>query len=431
MRGKEYFAPPSKTKVIARLAVLGGSSVYIPVFISALMHRNVKVREVVLIGRNEEKLEIVSRFCKKLVANVGYPLKISSTVSVEEGVKDALIILNHIRVGGLLTRISHERLPLKHNMIGDESFGAGSFSNACTTIPVIVDIGNRIKSVNPNAYLINMTNPMGLVVDVFTRHTGLENVIGICENIPSYRRAISELLGVDECQISLHYIGLYHIGFVCDVLVKGKSRMSEVVEKANELNIEGVNKDFIRYFNLIPSRALSIYLSRDAYLNYQKKAPRLRSEILYEKETKILKLYKQNTTETIPSIVYERNPFWYDEIIVPLILHLCSYNPGESIVCVPNKGFISEFPLGTSVEVPCKISKDGYACSLKLKIPDFIRGLMIMSKESDRLMMESIINSSYKTALRALAINPFVTSFSNVKDFLDECLKERNFDWFK
>lgn len=431
MRGKEYSSPPSKTKVVSRLSVLGGSSVYIPVFLSALMHRNVKVREVVLIGRNEEKLEIVSRFCRKLVESVGYPLKVSSTISIEEGVSNASIILNHIRVGGLLTRISHEYLPLKHNMIGDESFGAGSFSNACCTLPVIMEIGSRIKNINPNAYIINMTNPMGLVVEALTRYVGLEKVIGICENIPSYKHAIAELLGVDERNISLQYIGLYHIGFICDVLVKGKSRILEIVEKVSEINIEGVDKEFVRYFNIIPSRALSIYFNRDSYLSSQKKASRLRSEILYERESKILELYKQSATENIPSIVYERNPFWYDEIIVPLIQLLCSYTSGESVVCVPNKGFISDFPTGTSVEVPCKISKNGYLSVFKHRIPDFIRGLLITAKESDRLMIESIINSSYKTALKALAINPFVNSFSNAKAFLDECLAERNLDWLR
>ena len=305
MRGKEFFSPPSKTKVIPRLTVLGGSSIYIPVLVSALMHRNVKVREVVLVGRNEEKLEIVSRFCKKLVENVGYPLKISSTLSLEEGIEDASVILNHIRVGGLLTRISHERLPLKYNMIGDESFGAGSFSNACCTLPLIMEIGKKIKDINPDAFFINMTNPMGLVVDTLTRYMGLDKVIGICENIPSYRRKFAEWLKVGEKQISIQYIGLYHIGVICDVLVKGKSRIQELVEKISETSftMSEVEKEIIRCFHIIPSRALSIYFNREKYLAEQKKATRLRSEILYERESKILNLYKQDTIDTIPSIV--------------------------------------------------------------------------------------------------------------------------------
>lgn len=433
MRGKELFGTSLRTKVISRLTILGGSSVYIPVLVSALMHRNVKVREIVLVGRNEEKLEIVTRFCNRLVERVGYPLKINSTTSIEDGIIDASIVLNHIRVGGLLTRISHERLPLKYGMIGDESFGAGSFSNACCTIPVVVNIGKIVKSVNPDVFLINMTNPMGLVVEALTKYTGLENVIGISENIPFYRRMIAELLRVDDSQISVQYIGLYHIGLVCDVLVKGKSRIAEVADKVNGSSYElsEVEKEVIRHFHIIPSRALRIYFDREHYLDEQKKSTSLRSEILYERESKILSLYKQDTVDTIPSIVYERNPFWYDEIIVPLMMLLFSYTPGEKIVCVPNKGFLSDFPYGASIEVPCRISKDGYECSFKSRVPDFLRGLIISAKESDSLMVEAIMNSSYRTALKALAINPFVNSLSKARAFLDECLKERNLNWYE
>lgn len=429
MKRKETESRYYSTRMINRLAVLGGSSVYIPVFLSALMQNNMRVKEIVLIGKNPDKLNIVSSFCKRMVDNVGYPLRIKDTISIEEGVEGAQIILSHIRVGGFLARIDYEKKPVNYDLIGDESFGAGSFLNAFHTLPVMLDIGQKIASLNPTAYIINMTNPMGLVVETLTRFAKLKNVIGISETATSYKRIFSQFLNISEKSISIQYIGLYHLGAICDVCVRGKSIMAELIEKLEKEKIPNINNELFSIFNIIPSRALNIFLIKNDYLREQKKKSIFRSEILYEHETKILNLYKDKTVTTIPDVVYERNPLWYNEIIIPLICALQRHSAEEHIVCVPNKGYLPEFPFDTSIEIPCEISKKGIQPVIHTKLPEIFRGLLLTAKESDRLMIEAIVNKSYYYALKSLAINPFVESFTKAKLFLDEFTQMKKIEW--
>lgn len=416
-------------KTIERISVIGGSSVYIPVFLSAIMQRNVRVKEIVLIGRNEEKLKIVSSFCERLIENVGYPLKIIPTTSLEEGIQNANVIVNHIRVGGLLSRINIEKKPLKFGLIGDESFGAGSFANALKTLPVIMEIGRKVKTINPEAVFINLTNPMGLVVETLTRYTGLRQVIGICEIGNKYRKIASVAFNVPENTVSLQYVGLYHLGLICDVTINDKSVMSEFIEKIESEYIEDFDKRLTDIFKIIPSRALCIYLNKDEYLKKQLKTGRLRSEILFENEAKILNYYRNTDNNEIPDMVYYRNPTWYDEIIVPLIISLNAKTGGEHIICISNKEYLHEFPHDTAVEIPCEVSIKGIKCRFNSRLPELFRGIMITAKESDRLMIDAILNKSYELSLKALTINPFIESFSKAKDFLDHITEEECIKW--
>ena len=431
MKEKEVPQQYYNTKMITRLTVLGGSSVYIPVFLSALMQNNVRIKEIVLVGKNSEKLNIVTSFCKRMVDNIGYPVQIKETTSIENGIEGAQIILSHIRVGGFLARIDYEKRPVNYDLIGDESFGAGSFLNAFYTIPVMLEIGKKISSINPTAHLINMTNPMGLVVETLTRFAGLNHVIGICETSTSYKRIISQLFNISEKHIRIQYIGLYHLGAICDVYLNGKSIMIELIDKLEKENIPLFNKELISTFNIIPSRALNIFLRKSDYLKEQKKKSQFRSELLYEHESKILSIYKDPRITTIPDVVYERNPSWYDEIIIPLICALQRKNPEEHIVCIPNKDYLSEFPFDTSVEIPCEINNKGLKPCIHTKLPEVFRGLLLTAKESDRLIIESIVNKSYNYALKALTINPFVDSFDKAKLFLDEFIQSKKIKWFK
>jgi len=431
MKKKETKPPQYETKMLNRLAVLGGSSVYIPVFLSALMQNNLRVKEIVLIGKNPEKLNIVSSFCKRMVSHIGYPVKINETTSIESGIDGAQIILSHIRVGGFLARIDYEKRPVAYDLIGDESFGAGSFLNAFYTLPVMLEIGKKISTINPSAYIINMTNPMGLVVEMLTRFVGLEHVIGICEAPTSYKRIFANLFNVSEEQIRIQYIGLYHLGAICDVYLQDKSIFTELIDKLGKEKIPNFDNELISTFNIIPSRALSIFLRKNDYLNEQKRTKIFRSEMLYEHEAKILNIYKDKDVKIIPDVVYERNPSWYDEIIIPLIASLQKHRPEEHIVCIPNKSYLPEFPFDTSIEIPCEISRKGLHPTIHTKLPELFRGLLLTAKESDRLMIEGIINKSYNYVLKALAINPFVDSFTKAKIFLDEFIKSKKIEWFQ
>ena len=179
--------------MIERIAILGGSSVYTPEFVLSAISHNLNVKEIALVGREGAKLPTVAAFCQRLLDKSGFPAKVISTTDVAEGVSGAKYVLNGIRVGGMEGRIRDEKLPPKFGMVGDESLGAGGFANAMRTLPVIFEFAEIIERVNPDATFINLTNPMGIIVEALTRYSKLD-VIGVCDLPGEYVKKVAEVL---------------------------------------------------------------------------------------------------------------------------------------------------------------------------------------------------------------------------------------------
>ena len=202
--------------MIDRMAILGGSSVYIPEFIVSLISHNLHFKEIVLFGNAGPKLELVAGFCQRLIDKSGFPTKIIASTDLESSVKDAAYVLNHIRVGGMQARIRDEKLPPKYGMVGDESLGAGGVANALRTLPTVLHYASRVESVNPDCTFINLTNPMGTVVEAMLKLTKL-NVVGVCDLPGEFIRKVAAVLGRDANDFYFDFIG-------CDKLVRAVLR---------------------------------------------------------------------------------------------------------------------------------------------------------------------------------------------------------------
>ena len=134
-------------------------------------------------------------------------------------------IINHIRVGGMKARIRDEKTP-QFDMLGGESLGPGAVINLLRTLPVVFDFAKIIQDVNPRATVINLTNPVGALVEALYRYTAL-NVVGISDLPNIYTRKIAALLGREPDEIQVNYVGIYDLGWIQDVKVDGVSRMNQ------------------------------------------------------------------------------------------------------------------------------------------------------------------------------------------------------------
>jgi 6-phospho-beta-glucosidase len=413
--------------MIDRICILGGSSVYTPEFIMSVISHNLKVREIVLVGRGERKLELVSRFCQRLINRSGFPAKITPSTDVREAVKGAKYILNHIRVGGMQARMRDERLPPKYGMIGHETLGAGGFANAMRTLRVVLEYARHIEEVNPDAYFINLTNPMGILVEGLIKYSKL-NVLGVTDLPNSYVKKVAALLASDPDTLHVDYIGLNHLGWIQDVKVAGRSRMSHLLEILESRSEDGFDYELIELFRMIPTRNTGTYFHRADILRQQKAAARFRSEMLHEAEKQILKLYENENLNEIPDLTRERNALWYEQTIVPLIKGLEGPKDRNVILCVRNGECIRDLPEDSSVEILATVSNKGVNVRKVGSCPRFLRGLFIAAKESDRLCVEAVRHRSYEFALQSLCINPFVPSYSAAKAFLERIIKEEKLE---
>ncbi len=409
--------------MIERLTILGGSSVYTPEFILSAISHNLNIKEIVLVGRDGPKLPVVGRFCQRLLDQSGYPAKVICATDIAEGVRGAKYILNGIRVGGMQARVRDEKTPPRFGMVGDETLGAGGFANAMRTLPVVFDFAKRIEHANPDAYFINLTNPMGILVEALVRYTKL-NVIGTCDLPGMCIKGVAEVLHCAPADLWVDYVGLNHAGWIQDVRVDGRSCMAYLLDKLERTKEEGFDHALIELFRMIPVRTVSLFFNHAEVLKEQKSCSRFRSESLHEAEQQILKLYEDERLCEVPELTRERRAVWYEETIIPLIEALESKTERPMILCVRNGGCIRDLPEESSVEIPVIVSKKGLRPHAVGSCPRFLKGLFTALKESDRLAVEAARHKSYEYALQSLTINPLVPSIQTARRYLDHVLKE-------
>jgi len=411
--------------MIGRVAILGGSSVYTPEFISSIIARNLAIQDIVLIGRTERKLQLVSAFCQRMLDKNGFPTKIEATTDVAEGVKGANYILNQIRVGGMMARARDERVPPMFDMIGDETLGAGGIANAFRTLPVVLEYARMIERAAPDATLINLTNPMGVIVEALNKLTAM-NVIGICDVPTIYTKRIAKILNADSRGIWVDYFGLNHIGWIQDVKINGRSQMERLLDRVTRKKPDGFDVELVELFRMIPTRFVSFFFKRDDILKKQKELVKYRGEELYEAEQLILAQYEDEDLCEVPELTKDRNAVWYEQSIIPLVEGLESDDERELVLCVKNNGALKGLPDEAAVEVPGIVSKKGIQVRKVGESPCFLQGLFYSVKASERLTVEAVMQNSYDLALQALVIHPLVPSLSAARGFLDRMVEDEN-----
>lgn len=229
-------------KKSVKIVTLGGGSSYTPELVEGFIKRydTLPVSELWLVDieAGREKLEAVGALAKRMVEEAGIPMKVILSYDRREALKNADFVTTQMRIGRLSARVKDEHIPLSHGIIGQETNGAGGMFKAFRTIPVILDIVKDIEELCPNAWMINFTNPAGMVTEAVLRYTNFKRVIGLC-NVPVNMVAgIANILGVDESRVTLELQGVNHFIFATDVFVDGKSVMDTVVEKYANVSAE-------------------------------------------------------------------------------------------------------------------------------------------------------------------------------------------------
>ncbi|HNZ49135.1 MAG TPA: hypothetical protein PLY90_04185 [Candidatus Hydrogenedentes bacterium] len=415
--------------MIDRITVLGGSSVYTPEFLVALLSHNIVVKELVLLGLPGQKLDIVCRFCQRLVKRSGHITEVIAETDPEKAMAGASYIINQIRVGGMKARIRDERGPTQFDMVGSERLGAGAITNALRTLPVVFNLAHCVDAVNPKAKIINLSNPVGILVEALNRYTSL-NVVGVSDLPGMYVEKIASLLGRNPDAIEVNYLGIYDLGWIQDVKVGGLSRMSQLLELVEKSEDDLFDHSLIRMFRMIPVRVLGVYYRRHEVLRRQQTGSRFRGEVLYDAEQRILKMYARPGLNKMPDLTRQRNALWYDNTIIPLLQKYESGGPAEAILCVPNKGSITDLPEYSAVEVPVCVSAKSTKPRKMGMLPRFISGLYNSIKESDRLVIEAVRHKSRDLALQSLAVNPFVPSIVRATEYLDKVIRQEKLDLF-
>ena len=419
-----------------KLVVIGGGSSYTPELVEGVInnYNTLPVRELIFVDvpMGEEKVRINTQFIKRMIHKAKLNIEVSYTFDRKNALKDADFVMTQLRVGGLKARSKDEHIPLKYNVIGQETTGPGGFAKALRTIPVMMDICKDMEEVCPDAWLINFTNPSGIVTEALNKYTKIKN-IGLC-NVPiGMHYDIAERLEVDPKEISCNVIGLNHLSFVNKVYYKGDNVISKALEvKKKDGIVQNISKidvsDFIaQKLGLVLSPYLQYFFFEKEMLEKElqelKDDKGTRADQVQEVEHKLFELYEDESLDHKPDELSKRGGARYSEAAINLINSIYNNVGDIQVVNVMNNGSIADLPDDASVEVNCVINKQGATPVTNGHLPLAVKGLVQHVKAYEQLTVEAAITGDYDTALLALISNPLVHDAEAAKNILDDLLE--------
>jgi 6-phospho-beta-glucosidase len=421
-----------------KIVTIGGGSSYTPELIDGFIKRydELPVTDYYLLDIEEgkEKLEIVGKLAQRMVKEAGIPMNIHLTLDRAEALKDADFVTTQLRVGFLDARINDEKIPLKYGVLGQETTGPGGFMKAQRTIPVLMDICRDMEKYCPNAWLINFTNPAGIVTEAITRHSNIKS-IGICSGANSMLMDIAKAYEVEKKDVYARIIGLNHLIFADKIFIKGEDYTDDFMEKlaqgsaSNSLkNIPdiGFSSRFAKALHMYPISYLKyFFLTREMVEAAQKDASTkgTRGEQTREIEHRLFELYQDEHLSHKPKELEKRGGAWYSDTACSIISSIYNDKKEIHVVNTVNNGTTPDLPDHVTLEANAVIDRNGAHPLAYGRLPVKIRGLIQSVKAYEELTVEAAITGDYNTALMALTINPLVPSATLAEKILDEYLE--------
>lgn len=424
-----------------KIATIGGGSSYTPELIEGFIKRyaTLPVRELWLVdvAEGEEKLNIVGSLAQRMVEAADIPMKIHLTLNRREALDGADFVTTQFRVGQLDARIADERIALKHGLIGQETNGVGGMMKALRTIPVIFDIIRDMEELCPDAWLVNFTNPVGIVTEAVLRHTNWKRVIGLCNCPISMRFDIARWMKVDPERVRMELSGLNHHFFVTDAFIDGKSCLDEVIERYCELgegergtmkNIHEVplSSRLIRGLHAIPVSYLNYYFSTREELEQLERDYRehgVRAEVVKRVEAELFELYRNQDLHEKPKQLEERGGAHYSDAACSVIDSIYNDRGDIQYVDVCNHGAVTNLPKESAIECAAIITADGPKPIAIGELPPAINGTIQMIKSFERMVAAAAVTGDRNLAVAALVANKLCDSDAVANEVFDEMLE--------
>lgn len=420
-----------------KIVTIGGGSSYTPELVEGFINRyeELPVKELwfVDIEDGKEKLEIVGNLAKRMVKKAGIDMQINLTLDRREALKDADFVTTQLRVGLLDARIKDETIPLSHGVMGQETNGAGGLFKALRTIPVIFDIIKDVEELCPNAWMVNFTNPTGIITEAVFKYTNFRRYIGLC-NVPIHlKNDVAKLFNVEGDRISMDFAGLNHMVYGLNVSLDGEDVTKEAIDKfvkadISMQNIKAIdfNAEFVKSLGAIPCPYHRYYYKTKEMLEDELrefKEGKARGQVVKELEEQLFELYKDEKLDVKPPQLEKRGGAYYSDAACNLISSIYNDKKDIQVVNTLNNGSIRDFKDEQAVEVSSVITKNGPKPISIGYLPDSVHGLVSQIKSFEVLAAKAAVYGDYESALLALCINPLIPSDDLAKTILDEMLE--------
>jgi 6-phospho-beta-glucosidase len=407
-----------------KIAVIGGGSTYTPELVEgvARLRESLPVTEVVLHDTDRARLEIVGSAAERILRAQGWDGEVTVTSDLDRAVDSATAVLLQIRVGGQAARYLDETIPLACGCVGQETTGAGGFSKALRTVPVILDIAKRVRELaGDDAWIIDFTNPVGIVTRALL--DAGHRAVGLCNVAIGFQRLFAEWLDVPADRIRLGHAGLNHLTWIRSVCVDGDDVLPELLatrgaELADHVDLP---PELVTLLGSVPSYYLRYFYMHDEVVRELLTSPS-RAEEVRDVEEKLLALYADPTIERSPELLSRRGGAHYSDAALNLLTSLTQDVGDVQVVDMRNNGTIAALPDDAVIEVPAAIGRGG-PVAVDVPAPEEPElALMRHVASYERLAVEAALTGDRDVALRALLAHPLIGQWGPAERVLGDLL---------
>ena len=393
-----------------KIAVVGGGSTYTPELVSGLSRERerIGVDSLVLHDIDPERREVVGGLAARMLERQGFRGELLVTGDLDRALDGADFVLIQIRVGGQAARLSDETVPLACGCIGQETTGAGGFAKALRTVPVVLEIADRVRELaSPQAWIVDFTNPVGIVTRSLL--DAGHRAVGLCNVAIGFQRSFARHLGVEPEQVVVDQVGLNHLTWIRAVHVGGRDALPELLASQGDAIAEqaALPQALLEELGVVPSPYLQYFYRHDAILAGQLDGVP-RAQVVAELERGLLELYRDPELNEKPALLEQRGGAYYSEAATGLVASLVGGDDTVHEVDIRNEGTLVGLADDDVVEVPARVEGGRLVPLPQSPLAPELVGLAQHVAAYERLAAQAAITADPAVARKALLAHPLI-----------------------
>jgi len=421
--------PDRRLRVVT---LLGGGSAFTPALVEAVRARAGRLAplEIRLWGRDRGRLATVADFCERRLRTdpAARAVHVVAAPELDAALRGADVVVNQVRVGGFAARSRDATLPLRFGLPGDETIGPGGLANALRTVPVVLALAREVERLAPHAPLLQLSNPMGIVVAALAQATQLR-VFGLCELPQDTLERAAALVGAGG-PLESDYVGMNHQGFFTSVRAGGRELLPAIARALPPGGgWFGVDGGFVARHGCLPLRYLRNYFERERAVAEARARDVDRGRELARLAEALFDLYAAADGETLPPPLHERDMPWHALAVVPALGALLRDAPAELYLSAPNRGAVPFLPDAAIVERRMRLDAHGASSPAAARPPERelaapLRALLLGIAEFEEKATAAALSGSRELARAALHAHPFAIPEATADALLAEIFEE-------
>ncbi|MCX4608870.1 MULTISPECIES: 6-phospho-beta-glucosidase [Streptomyces] len=410
-----------------KLTVVGGGSTYTPELIDgfARLRDTLPVEELVLVDPAADRLELVGGLARRIFAKQEHPGRIVTTSDLDKGVEGADAVLLQLRVGGQAAREQDETWPLECGCIGQETTGAGGLAKALRTVPVVLDIAERVRRANPAAWIIDFTNPVGIVTRALLQAG--HRTVGLCNVAIGFQRKFAGMLGVAPVDVHLDHVGLNHLSWETGVRLggpEGENVLPKLLAEHGDTIADDLRlpRTLVDRLGVVPSYYLRYFYAHDEVVRELRTKPSRAAEVA-AMERELLKMYGDPALDEKPELLAKRGGAYYSEAAVDLAAALLGGGGSPyQVVNTYNKGTLPFLPDDAVIEVQAAVGPHGPTPLPVLPVDPLYAGLMAAVTSYEDLALEAALRGGRDRVFRTLLAHPLIGQYEYADALTDQLI---------